>query len=135
MLRELGDDLDRRRIHFVGRVPHPVLHELFRVTACHVYLTVPFVLSWSLLEAMSCGALVIGSATAPVQDVIVDGRNGFLVDFFDHQALARRLAEVLADPRRFDPLRREARRTVVEHFDLSRVCLPRQLALVDRLMA
>ncbi|WP_409995940.1 hypothetical protein [Cyanobium sp. N5-Cardenillas] len=108
MLRELGDDLDRRRVHFVGRVPHPVLHELFRVTACHGHLTVPFVLSWSLLEAMSCGALVIGSATAPVQDLIVDGHDG---------------------------LRREARRTVVERFDLARVCLPQQLELVDRLLA
>jgi glycosyltransferase involved in cell wall biosynthesis len=135
MLRELGDDLDRRRVHFVGRVPHPVLHELFRVTACHVYLTVPFVLSWSLLEAMSCGALVIGSATAPVQDVIVDGHNGLLVDFFDHRALAQRLAAVLADPSPHGGLRREARRTVLERFDLARVCLPRQLELVDRLMA
>ena len=135
MLREFGDELDRRRVHFVGHVPHPVLHELFRVTACHVYLTVPFVLSWSLLEAMSCGALVIGSATAPVQDVIVDGHNGLLVDFFDHRALAQRLAAVLADPSPHGGLRREARRTVVERFDLARVCLPRQLELVDRLMA
>jgi glycosyltransferase involved in cell wall biosynthesis len=135
MLQELGDDLDRRRVHFVGRVPHPVLHELFRVTACHVYLTVPFVLSWSLLEAMSCGALVVASATAPVQDVIVDGRNGLLVDFFDHRALAQRLVEVLADPSRHDGLRRDARQTVVERFDLTRVCLPQQLELVDRLMA
>jgi glycosyltransferase involved in cell wall biosynthesis len=135
MLGELGDSLDRRRVHFVGRVPHPVLHELFRVTACHVYLTVPFVLSWSLLEAMSCGALVIGSATAPVQDVIEDGRNGLLVDFFDHRALAERLAAVLAGPEGHTGLRREARRTVVERFDLGRVCLPRHLELVDRLMA
>jgi glycosyltransferase involved in cell wall biosynthesis len=134
MLQELGEEIDRSRIHFVGHVPHPVLHELFRVTACHVYLTVPFVLSWSLLEAMSCGALVIGSATAPVQDVIIDGCNGLLVDFFDHQALARAVAEVLADPGRFEGLRREARQTVVERFDLARVCLPRQLDLVDRLM-
>jgi len=135
MLQELGDDLDRRRVHFVGRVPHPVLHELFRVSACHVYLTVPFVLSWSLLEAMSCGALVIGSATPPVQDVIVDGRNGLLVDFFDHQALAQRVASVLADPSPHAGLRQAARQTVVERFDLARVCLPQQLELVDRLMA
>ncbi len=135
MLQELGDDLDRRRVHFVGRIPHPVLHELFRVTACHVYLTVPFVLSWSLLEAMSCGALVIGSATAPVQDVITDGHNGLLVDFFDHLGLAERLAAVLADPSSHHGLRQEARRTVVERFDLIRVCLPRQLELVDRLIA
>lgn len=135
MLQELGDSLDRSRIHFVGHVPHPVLHELFRATACHVYLTVPFVLSWSLLEAMSCGALVIGSATAPVQDVLTDGHNGLLVDFFDHRALAERLAAVLADPSSHHGLRQEARRTVVERFDLTRVCLPQQLELVDRLIA
>ena len=84
---------------------------------------------------MSCGALVIGSATAPVQDVIEDGRNGLLVDFFDHRALAERLAAVLAGPEGHTGLRREARRTVVERFDLGRVCLPRHLELVDRLMA
>jgi glycosyltransferase involved in cell wall biosynthesis len=135
MLREVGKEIDRNRVHFVGHVPHGVLHELFRACACHVYLTVPFVLSWSLLEAMSCGALVIGSATPPVQDVIEDGRNGLLVDFFDHQALAALIARVLADPTAYVGLRKAARQTVVEGFDLRRVCLPRQLALADRLMA
>ena len=112
----------------------PLLQQLFRVCACHVYLTDPFVLSWSLLEAMACGAVVIGSATPPVQDVILDGVNGHLVDFFDAEALARRIAAVLADPASQQPLRAEARRHVVERFDLQTVCLPQQLALVDRLL-
>ncbi len=133
--REVGPEIDSRRVHFVGHVPHGVLHELFRVCACHVYLTVPFVLSWSLLEAMSCGALVIGSATPPVQDVIVDGHNGLLVDFFDHRGLAALVAKVLEDPGAYRSLRTAARRTVVEDFDLQGVCLPRQLALVDQLLA
>jgi glycosyltransferase involved in cell wall biosynthesis len=134
LLRELDGQLDLRRIHFVGPVPHGVLHELFRVCACHVYLTYPFVLSWSLLEAMACGALVIGSATPPVQDVIEDGLNGRLVDFFDAKGLADAIAGVLADPAAQEPLRQAARRTVVQRFDLQTVCLPQQLALVDRLL-
>jgi len=134
LLRELDGQLDLSRIHFVGPVPHGVLHELFRICACHVYLTYPFVLSWSLLEAMACGALVIGSATPPVQDVIEDGLNGRLVDFFDAKGLADAIAGVLADPVAQEPLRQAARQSVVQRFDLQTVCLPQQLALVDRLL-
>ena len=133
LLAELGDQLDLRRIHFVGQVPHGVLHGLLRVSAAHVYLTYPFVLSWSLLEAMSCGALVVGSATGPVQDVIRHGETGLLVDFFDQQGLAETLAAVLADPQAFAPLRQAARDEVVRRFDLRRICLPQLLELVDRL--
>ncbi|WP_259727176.1 MULTISPECIES: glycosyltransferase [unclassified Synechococcus] len=135
LLQELAGRLDLSRIHFVGRIPHPVLHELFRICACHVYLTYPFVLSWSLLEAMACGAVVIGSATAPVQEVIEAGRNGLLVDFFDQEGLANAIASVLADPKRFSSLGLAARQTVVEGYDLASVCLPAQLALVDGLSA
>lgn len=135
LLQELEGRLDLQRIHFVGPLPHPVLHELFRVTACHVYLTIPFVLSWSMLEAMACGAVVIGSATPPVQEVIRDGENGLLVDFFDGQGLAERIAAVLADPAAHRPLGEAARRHVVAHYDLQTICLPQQLALVDRLAA
>ncbi len=134
LLKELEGQLDLSRVHFVGRIAHGLLHQLFRVCACHVYLTYPFVLSWSLLEAMACGALVIGSATPPVRDVIDDGVNGRLVDFFDTEALAHTIAAVLADPAAQVPLRAEARRTVVERFDLQTVCLPQQLELVNRLL-
>ena len=133
LLQELGDRLDLRRVHFVGQVPHAVLHGLLRVSAAHVYLTYPFVLSWSLLEAMSCGALVVGSSTGPVRDVIRHGENGLLVDFFDPQGLAETLAAVLADPQAGAPLRQAAREEVVRRFDLRRVCLPQLLELVDRL--
>jgi glycosyltransferase involved in cell wall biosynthesis len=135
LLQELAGRLDLSRIHFVGRVPHPLLHELFRICACHVYLTYPFVLSWSLLEAMACAAVVIGSATAPVQEVIESGRNGLLVDFFDITAWAETIAAVLANPQQFSYLGQAARQTVVEHYDLATVCLPAQLALVDELAA
>jgi len=134
MLAEVGP-LDPARVHFLGHVSHEALHALFRLSAVHVYLTVPFVLSWSLLEAMACGALVLGSATPPVQEVIEDGRNGLLVDLFDPAALARRMAEALADPARFAPLRAAARRTVEERYDLRRIALPRQMAVLDALAA
>jgi glycosyltransferase involved in cell wall biosynthesis len=134
LLHEMGALLDPSRLHFIGHVPHQTLHDVLSISACHVYLTVPFVLSWSLLEAMACGALVVASATPPVQEVIRDGFNGRLVPFADPFALARTIAEVLTDPERHAPLRQAARRTVLERYDLHSVCLPQQLALVDRLL-
>ena len=133
LLKELAGQLDLKRIHFVGKVPHAVLHDLFRVTACHVYLTYPFVLSWSLLEAMACGAVVIGSATPPVQEVIRHGENGLLVDFFNGEDLAQQIAAVLASPASHRFLGDAARRDVVDGYDRKTVCLPKQLALVDQL--
>ena len=135
LLQELEGRMDRSRVHFVGRVPLSVLHQLFQVTACHVYLTYPFVLSWSLLEAMSCGALVVASATAPVEEVVTDGVNGLLVDFFDSTALALRVAEVLAHPDRLASIAAEARRSIVKGYDLRSICLPRQFRMVDELGA
>lgn len=135
LLRELGDRLDLARVHFLGRLPYARLLALFRVSAAHVYLTYPFVLSWSLLDAMACGAAVLASDTAPVTEVIEEGVNGRLVDFFDHAAIAERLAAMLADPAALAPLRDAARRTVVERFDLASVCLPRQVALIGEVAA
>lgn len=132
--KELEGKISMDRVHFVGRVPSRILHAAFRLSRCHVYLTVPFVLSWSLLEAMACGAVVVGSRTAPVQEVIEDGVNGLLVDFFDSEALARTVAQVLADPARFAPLAEAARRTVQERYDLRSQSLPALLALVDQLL-
>jgi glycosyltransferase involved in cell wall biosynthesis len=122
------------RLHFVGRLPHAQLIQLYQVTRAHVYLTYPFVLSWSMLEAMSAGALVIGSRTAPVEEVIEHGHNGWLVDFFDREGLARAMCDaLLAPPDTHDTLRSNARDTIVSRYDLQRVCLPRQMALVERL--
>jgi glycosyltransferase involved in cell wall biosynthesis len=110
---------------------HPRL-KLLQVSAAHVYLTYPFVLSWSMLEAMSAGALLIASRTAPVEEVLVDGANGCLVDFFDKEALVERVTQALAEPKRFAPLRQAARETVVTRYDLRSVCLPASLALLRR---
>lgn len=134
LLAELEGQLDLTRIHFVGRVPHDVLHRLFQVSACHVYLTYPFVLSWSLLEAMSCGTFVVASATPPVQEVIRDGVNGCLVDFFDQEALVASMLERLAHPARSFALALAARQTIVNGYDLHSICLPRQLELVEQMV-
>ncbi|MEI7445115.1 MAG: glycosyltransferase [Burkholderiales bacterium] len=126
-------DSDWPRVHFVGRVPHAVLTALMRITSAHVYLTYPFVLSWSLIEAMSVGCPIVGSDTGPVREVIEDGRNGVLVDFFDARALAARTAALLDDAdarRRFGERAREDAR---ERYDLRRVCLPAQLRWVEAL--
>jgi glycosyltransferase involved in cell wall biosynthesis len=135
LLKELAGQLALDRLHFVGKVPHPMLHQVFQVSRAHAYFTYPFVLSWSLLEAMACGAVVVASATPPLLEVIKAGHNGHLVDFFDREAWLQQLEEVLAMPEQHRTLAGRARQTVVERFNLRDVCLPQQLALVDRVAA
>jgi glycosyltransferase involved in cell wall biosynthesis len=130
-LKQVDGRLDLTRVHFFDWLRHDQLHTLFRVSAAHVYLTFPFVLSWSVLEAMACGAAVLGSATAPVQEVIADGVNGRLVDFFDSDAIAHGLADMLANPAALVPLRAAARASVVEHYDLQSRCLPQWVTLLE----
>ena len=131
-LEEVKDDLDMSRVHFVGQVPHVLLQRLMQVSAVHTYLTYPFVLSWSMLEAMSQGALLVASNTGPVQEVVEHGKNGLLVDFFDHQALAETIAEALGHQDDLKPLRQAARETVTTRYDLRRVCLPRMLKFAEQ---
>jgi glycosyltransferase involved in cell wall biosynthesis len=129
---EVRDRLDPGRVHFVGRVPHRSLLRLLQVSAAHVYLSYPFVLSWSVLEAMSAGALVIASRTAPVEEAITHGRNGILCDFFDVAGIADAVVDALAHPQRYRPLRQAARLSVIERFDLHRVCLPAWMTLLEQ---
>ncbi|MEO1115025.1 MAG: glycosyltransferase [Pseudomonadota bacterium] len=120
LLAETG--LSPERVHFLGQIPHRDLVRLFQVSAAHVYLTYPFVLSWSFLEAMSCGAPVIASATPPVREVVSDGINGRLVDFFDIDGFAEQIRDALKSPDLFRPMRTEARRTIVARYDLNECC-------------
>ena len=130
-LDEVGARLPAGRVHFLGRIPYPSFLDLMRVSAAHVYLTYPFVLSWSMLEAMSVGAIVIASRTAPVQEVIEHERNGVLVEFFDRDALARRVIDALAHPGRHASLREQARNTILERYDLQRRCLPQWRTFIE----
>lgn len=134
MLRELEGRIDLSRVDFRGRIPYRDYLSLLRRSSVHVYLTYPFVLSWSLLEAMACGCLVVGSRTPPVEEVITHGENGLLTSFFSTEEIAARVADALRRGDELRPLRERARRTAVERYDLRRVCLPAQLALVERLL-
>jgi len=131
LLDEVAGRIDPTRLHFLGRVPRAQFLALMQVTRVHAYLSYPFVLSWSMIEAMSAGALVVGSATPPVTEVIDDGRNGRLVDFFDVAGWSRALIRALEDAGPDNALRHAARETVLERYDLRRHCLPRLIAFVE----
>jgi glycosyltransferase involved in cell wall biosynthesis len=130
---EVKDRLDASRVHFLGRIPYARYLKVLQVLRCHVYLTYPFVLGWSCIEAMSAGCLVVGSRTPPVQEVIEHGKNGLLVDFFDGAALAETVADALARPDHYTALGAAARETAVARYDLKSICLPQQVALLERL--
>jgi glycosyltransferase involved in cell wall biosynthesis len=126
-------DADWSRVHFAGHLPYEAFIPLLQVSTVHVYLTYPFVLSWSLLEAMSLGCAIVGSDTAPVREVIEQDRTGRLVDFFDPAALVKAVGELLDAPTERQRLGRAARALAQERFDLHRVCLPQQLAWAESL--
>ncbi len=127
---ELAGRIDLSRVHFLGTVPYPTFVRVLQVSAAHAYLTYPFVLSWSMVEAMAAGCLLVGSSTGPVKELVEDGVNGRLVDFFDPDALADTLASALRDPAAHAAMRAAARRTAVERYDLA-ACLARQVELVE----
>ncbi|WP_081062564.1 glycosyltransferase [Burkholderia cepacia] len=123
-LAEVGPRLDSSRIHFLGRLSYLDYLRVLRLSTTHVYLTYPFVLSWSMLEAMATGALVIGSATAPVEEVIEDGRNGLLVDFFSTDAIVDAVVRGCTDHVTRAEMCRTGIETVRERFSLRDQCLP-----------
>jgi glycosyltransferase involved in cell wall biosynthesis len=130
-LTEVADRIDPARVHFTGRVPYAIFAALMQVTRVHAYLTYPFVLSWSVLEAMAAGAHIVASDTGPVREVITQGETGDLVGFFDVPGWAARLTGALAHPARHDPQRRAARALVQARYDLHSICLPRQIAFIE----
>jgi len=133
MLGELGDSLDASRVHFLGKVPYSAFIKILQVSMAHVYLTYPFVLSWSMLEALSTGCLVVGSRTQPVEEAIRDGDNGVLVDFFSPADIASKVIAALEHPAEHAAIRSRARQSVLQRYDLESICLPAQLALLDRI--
>lgn len=132
LLSEVGANVDLSRLFFLGRIPYGAYLDLLGISSVHVYLTYPFVLSWSMIEAMACNCAVVASRTPPVEEVIEDGRNGHLVDFFSPEAIADKVDEVLRDRHERDRTGVAARQTVLDRYDLSG-CLPLQVDLVEKL--
>ena len=125
LLAEVGAKLDLDRVHFLGQIPYETYLNVLQVSSVHIHLTYPFVLSWSFLEAMAAGCLVIGSATPPVLEVLRDGKNGLAVDFFSVDKICDRVDQVLDHPDRMQAQRDAARAAALRKFDINAVTLPR----------
>jgi glycosyltransferase involved in cell wall biosynthesis len=134
MEAEVGADLDWTRVHFLGNVPYGDFKKIIQISRCHIYLTMPFVLSWSLLEAMAMETTIVASDVAPVREVIEHGQNGLLVDFHDPGAIAKQVIEVLASPEDHVALGAAARRTVLDGHDFQTRCLPEHLRQINALL-
>ncbi|ELR97696.1 glycosyltransferase family 4 protein [Gloeocapsa sp. PCC 73106] len=117
---------DLSRLHFTGLLPYEQYLQVLQASSVHIYLTRPFVLSWSMLEAMATGCMVVASNTPPVTEVITDGNNGLLVDFFNPEAIADRVEEVLDHPDSMASIRKKARETILRRYDLAKL-LPEHL--------
>lgn len=109
MMREVHTELDMSRVHFAGLVPYNVFNQILKRSDAHIYLTYPFVLSWSLREAMASGCAIIASDTQPVKEFIADRVTGLLTPFLDHNALADRILEILENKKLAESLRKAAR--------------------------
>lgn len=120
-----------RQIHFLGVIPYDRFMALLQVSRVHVYLTYPFVLSWSLLEAMSAGCAIVASDTQPLHEAIKHNENGLLADFFNPQGLASSVISLLDDSEKRETFGQRARAFAIEHYDLQTVCLPQQLKWVE----
>jgi glycosyltransferase involved in cell wall biosynthesis len=131
LLKEVGERMDLSRVHFLGKLPFDAHLRVLQLSRAHVYLTYPYFVSWSMLEAMSAGCVVIGSSTPPVTEFIEDGKTGLLVDFFDITGLANRVCEALAEPRCFDSLRENARKLITERYDRDSICVPALLKMFE----
>lgn len=130
LLAEVGHKLDASRIHFLGHAPEADYLRLLQVSSAHVYLTYPFVLSWSCLEAMAVGCPIVASRTPPVQEVIDHEQQGLLFDFFSQSELLDAIDRQIEDREAAAQMGERARQRILERFDLHDVCLPRQRAVV-----
>tara|TARA_R110002111_G_scaffold225472_2_gene287150 strand:+ start:711 stop:1961 length:1251 start_codon:yes stop_codon:yes gene_type:complete len=134
MEAEVGKDVDWRRVHFLGKLPYDDYQKVVQISRCHLYLTMPFVLSWSFLEAMAMEATIVASDVAPVREAITHGKTGLLVDFFNPDAFAEQVIEVLQDPEKYQRFGPEARKHVVQHYDFLTKCLPEHIAQINALV-
>jgi glycosyltransferase involved in cell wall biosynthesis len=132
LFEEVRERIDADRLHFLGRLPYEQFLTVLQISSAHVYLTYPFVLSWSMLEAMAAECLVVASKTPPVEEILVDGENGLLFDFFSPEALSETVCRALDDRDLARTLRKNARATIVANYDFESVCLPRQVELIEQ---
>lgn len=128
-------DENWKRVHFVGKLPYKDFVHLLQLSSVHVYLTYPFVLSWSLLEAMSIGCAIVASDTQPLHEAIRHDETGRLVNFFDIHGIADEVVRLLESPDERARLGKNAREFAIANYDLKTVCLPRLLEWVKTLAA
>ena len=126
-LREIEDNYDPKYTLRESRLRG--FSQSSTIEPSSLYLTYPFVLSWSLLEAMSTGCAIVGSNTAPVVEAIKDEHNGLLVDFFAPDKIAEQIDRLLRDHKLATKLGGQARKDAIEHYSIEK-CLPRQLELI-----
>lgn len=126
-------DIETSRVHFTGVLEYEEYLKVLQISTCHIYLTYPFVLSWSALEALSAGCVVVASSTDPVKEVITDGVNGLLVDFFDTDELSQKVVDVLSRPKEYEHISKGAREFVQKNYDFEDVSLRAYMKLIDKL--
>ena len=119
------------RIYFLGKVPYDIYLLILQVSTVHAYLTYPFVLSWSFLEAMSAGCSIVASNTQPVSEIITHDQNGLLVDFFDIKGFVENIISLLDNKKKRDFLSKNARQLIIDNYDLQKICIPRQIEWIN----
>lgn len=131
MLKKLN--LNMNKIHFVGKLPFDEYIKLLQVSSAHVYLTYPFILSWSILEAMACECCIVASDTKPVVEVIKDNQNGLLTDFFDINKIVEKVEYVLKNPEKAAEIGKNARQTILDKYEL-KDCLVKQMEYIQEII-
>lgn len=131
-LNEIRGQVDTDKIFFLDFLEYSSYLRVIQISSVHIYLTYPFVLSWSLLEAMSCEAIIIGSKTEPVTEVLTDNDTGLLIDFFDSDQLSKMITKVLKNKDNYIKIKKNARKKILKDYDLKKVCLPAHLKLINK---
>ena len=132
LLDELAEQLDLSRIHFLGQIDYATYVAVLQLSTVHVYLTYPFVLGWSCIEAMSVGCAIVGSDTAPVQEVITHNQTGRLVNFFSPSEISHQVVDLIEDLQERKRLGDNARQVAIAQFDRRTICLPKQVEWVEK---
>lgn len=131
MLNKL--DIDLSRIHFVGGLSYVDYAKLLQISSVHVYLTVPYVLSWSVLDAMASKCCIVSSNTPPVTEVIKDNYNGLLAEFYDIEGIVKKIEYALDNQDEMQKIRQNARKTIIDNYSLKN-CLSKQINYLNKML-